>query len=383
MLYSFPVLLDWNNDGKTDLLLGYSTSNGIYPQTKQYRLYLNSGTNEEPKFSSPIQACDEKGEMLFIRGQWLQNYANQSGFSARDFDGDGRIDLIVEGQTNNELLFLRNVSPNPDGFVFAKPVHVMIGLNRFSYVQSNRFFQIVDIDGDGNLDLVNANGEDIQWFRGISKGAPQPSFAPSEAPVGAVLVATAAATLDAAKPENTSEQPAKILEARATAGGWGQKPKGDQKVFLVRFEGLPAVPVDAATLILCVDRKVQADPSLMVGPFDFQISSNLIDIDWDPATVSWSGPRKDVKWPEKFLDAGGTFQSFAPPALSVGNSTDFRWDITRAVHEAQKRKQTRLDILVRVDYTGHYLDRAGRMFCGPAWQEEGKRPRLILSTKEK
>jgi len=40
-----PVVLDWNNDGKKDLLVGQFSGGKI-------RLYLNTGTDKEPVFES-------------------------------------------------------------------------------------------------------------------------------------------------------------------------------------------------------------------------------------------------------------------------------------------------------------------------------------------
>lgn len=43
--YATPTVVDWNNDGRRDLLIGQHESEG------KIRLYLNSGTDAAPAFS--------------------------------------------------------------------------------------------------------------------------------------------------------------------------------------------------------------------------------------------------------------------------------------------------------------------------------------------
>ena len=43
--YSVPCIADWNEDGKKDLLVGYFILGPVY-------LYLNSGTNNAPTFTT-------------------------------------------------------------------------------------------------------------------------------------------------------------------------------------------------------------------------------------------------------------------------------------------------------------------------------------------
>ena len=54
-LRAVPVVVDWNSDGKKDMLLGHYNSGGVY-------VFLNSGTNSDPEYtiSYPLKAdgCD-------------------------------------------------------------------------------------------------------------------------------------------------------------------------------------------------------------------------------------------------------------------------------------------------------------------------------------
>src|SRR5262249_39798564 len=50
MMRTCPVFVDWNHDGKLDLVLGILNASGSTPHDKEFRLYLNKGTNADPKF---------------------------------------------------------------------------------------------------------------------------------------------------------------------------------------------------------------------------------------------------------------------------------------------------------------------------------------------
>ncbi len=47
-----PSVVDWNNDGKKDLLLGIMGSEGGSSLAARVRVYLNTGSNDSPKFTS-------------------------------------------------------------------------------------------------------------------------------------------------------------------------------------------------------------------------------------------------------------------------------------------------------------------------------------------
>lgn len=58
--FSVPVVYDWNNDGKKDLLVGqrYIDANNVSHGYVSY--YENTGTNASPLFNSPMymEACN-------------------------------------------------------------------------------------------------------------------------------------------------------------------------------------------------------------------------------------------------------------------------------------------------------------------------------------
>ena len=62
-----PALFDWNRDGKRDLLLGeFETSD----TESNIRIYLNNGTDSNPKFTDEyVYAKDTQGNLISVP-QW-------------------------------------------------------------------------------------------------------------------------------------------------------------------------------------------------------------------------------------------------------------------------------------------------------------------------
>jgi hypothetical protein len=77
--------------------------------------------------------------------------------AAGDLDGDGDLDLVVDGN-----VFLRG----PAGFTAVSPIPLLPTSAGF------QFGDLVDLDGDGTLDLLGGSA----WYRGLGGGA----FAPAE-----------------------------------------------------------------------------------------------------------------------------------------------------------------------------------------------------------
>jgi hypothetical protein len=89
-----PCVMDWNEDGKKDLAMG-NGSGEIF-------LYLNEGTNEQPIFGKPIK----------LNGGSLDVGSNSSPDVA-DWNGDGKKDLII-GNSNGEIFVFLNKGTNED-----------------------------------------------------------------------------------------------------------------------------------------------------------------------------------------------------------------------------------------------------------------------------
>ena len=86
-----PVVVDWNNDGKKDLVVGALDG--------KVRLYLNEGTDAAPRFLQALFAAENGADLVVSTGRASPH--------VRDLDNDGMKDLLA-GNTEGELLFYRN-----------------------------------------------------------------------------------------------------------------------------------------------------------------------------------------------------------------------------------------------------------------------------------
>ena len=66
--WSVPLVFDWNNDGRNDLLVGSSFVDDKKAGHGYVSYYKNIGSNESPLFngSSLLQACNEKCSPLSV-----------------------------------------------------------------------------------------------------------------------------------------------------------------------------------------------------------------------------------------------------------------------------------------------------------------------------
>ncbi|MFW6192336.1 MAG: FG-GAP-like repeat-containing protein, partial [Gemmatimonadota bacterium] len=128
---STPALGDLDGDGDLDLLL----ANKIDPDegsTSLIHRFENRGTPERPDF--------RKVEPLSIQGRYQYSPA------LADLDGDGRDDLVL-GSFRGRVALYRNEGPG-EGFTLADSV--LVELTRGSHTTP----ALGDLDADGDLDLM-------------------------------------------------------------------------------------------------------------------------------------------------------------------------------------------------------------------------------------
>ena len=137
-----PVVNDWNEDGKKDLVVG--------AEDGRIRLLINEGTNNNPVFNS-IKYVQANSVDLDVSG----SPDDRSAPEVADLDGDGLKDLII-GMRTGMVSFYTNSGTNANP-VFTTGVNlqadgadIKMGGAQDGYSR----LDIVDWDGDGDLDLL-------------------------------------------------------------------------------------------------------------------------------------------------------------------------------------------------------------------------------------
>lgn len=133
---------DLNGDGKTDLLLG--NFNGTLS------VFINSGTLQNPVFSSSIQLADSSGQNIDIG-----IYAKPRLY---DFDADGDLDLIIGGFNGRSRIYKNNGTAGQWFFVNAETQY------NIPDAGDNSAPLFYDYNRDGKPDLFIGNKEGYIWY---------------------------------------------------------------------------------------------------------------------------------------------------------------------------------------------------------------------------
>jgi DNA/RNA endonuclease YhcR with UshA esterase domain len=147
---SYPYLVDWNEDGKMDLLVG---NGGGY-----LHLFLNQGDgNLAP------------GVMVKAAGKDVDT-GSRASTCVTDWNEDGKKDLVI-GNGSGEIFVYLNEGTNQQP-AFGKPLKLNNG--RLD-VGSNSSPEVADWDGDGKKDLVigNDDGEILIYINRGTNREPQ------------------------------------------------------------------------------------------------------------------------------------------------------------------------------------------------------------------
>jgi hypothetical protein len=145
-----PSLVDWNNDGKRDLIVGAMDG--------QIRVYINYGTDTTP---------DYREAQIILSGGVAIDVGYRSSPVAADIDGDGRKDLLV-GDFEGKLYFYRNTGTDAAP-VFAAGINLMAKGQVIDLVPSRSRPFVCDYNRDGRLDiLVGVSDGKVYLFTSIS-----------------------------------------------------------------------------------------------------------------------------------------------------------------------------------------------------------------------
>ena len=155
--------LDWNEDGLADLILGSAT----LTLTPNLQLYLNSGTNENPVFTSFsfVEAAGEPIEVSRFVPQIV------------DLNGDGLKDIIA-GNHYGQILFFQNVGTN-FAPVFPQQVSLCSGGQPIDINTGSKIW-VEDMNGDGILDILASDYDGMVF---LFPGLPNSSVENAEAAV--------------------------------------------------------------------------------------------------------------------------------------------------------------------------------------------------------
>jgi hypothetical protein len=149
-----PCVVDWNNDGKKDLVVGALDG--------KIHLFINEGTDAVPDFRVQTFAQANGSNLLVSAGR--------SSPDVLDLDGDGKKDILT-GDTNGQLFFYSNTGtdsePNFAGYEFVESYGVPIDLP--GTPRSRPF--VCDWTGDGYPDvLIGAGDGKVHLYQSV----PQP-----------------------------------------------------------------------------------------------------------------------------------------------------------------------------------------------------------------
>jgi hypothetical protein len=158
---STPTVVDWNGDQRRDLAIGAMDG--------RIHLFINEGTNDSPEFLTEAFAQEDNADLFVPTGR--------SSPVVLDMDGDGAQDLLT-GNTAGELLLYSNVgtdgAPHFAGYVRLESNGVAIDLPGLP--RSRPF--VDDWTGDGLMDVLTGAGDGaVRLFQAVPEPSTLASFA--------------------------------------------------------------------------------------------------------------------------------------------------------------------------------------------------------------
>jgi parallel beta-helix repeat protein len=137
-----PSVVDWNGDGRLDVIAG---GDG----------YTHYFENDGSGYFLPGRRVQADGSDI-KHGSW-------SSPEVSDFDGDGRLDLLIGTEDGRVALYLNNTFNQLAFAGYLKTNNSLLGNIDIGY---RSVVTLSDLDGDGHSDMLvgNSDGE-MRWFR--------------------------------------------------------------------------------------------------------------------------------------------------------------------------------------------------------------------------
>jgi len=153
--HAAPFIVDYNNDGAKDLLVGNGEGSLLY--------YPNQGSNTKPVFSSPLVLKEAEGVAIGVDSYctpWVV-----------DWNEDHKKDILL-GSGNGTLVVYLNQGSDSDP-VWSAPGSIEVGGVALDVGSFAAPF-VADWNGDGKKDLLVGDGEGyIHLYLNLADGAPQ------------------------------------------------------------------------------------------------------------------------------------------------------------------------------------------------------------------
>jgi len=129
---SCPVIVDWNEDGKKDLVVGN--------QESQVRVYLNTGSNAAPVFTNYT---------VVLSGSNLYRCSPE----VCDLNRDGKKDLII-GENEGYVSFYENIGSNAAPSFASTGERLKLDNGMDLKVSYGAHIDLIDWDSNGSMDLL-------------------------------------------------------------------------------------------------------------------------------------------------------------------------------------------------------------------------------------
>jgi len=165
--YSVPSVVDWNNDGKKDLLVGQGGT-GATTGDGKVRVYINIGTDPSPAFdvfgSATSFYVQDQALHGGLGGDLSVGYVSCMGSFPRacDWNDDGKKDLLI-GTSAGNVRFYENVNTDEEP-IFDGWRSLQAGGTDIA-VGARATLEVVNWDGAGPEDLIMGDGNgNVRYF---------------------------------------------------------------------------------------------------------------------------------------------------------------------------------------------------------------------------